>query len=183
MLGSQAAQSRAISIHVPREGHDLAPELDNGDTWISIHVPREGHDALAVRIKYGIVDFNPRAPRGARPYCVCAGTARNIFQSTCPARGTTSRVTGHILSPFISIHVPREGHDHRRQYQDGGTSTFQSTCPARGTTLLLRVLMPLRLSLFQSTCPARGTTRFPPLHCRQSNRFQSTCPARGTTHV
>ena len=35
---------------------------------------------------------------------------------------------------MISIHVPREGHDHHRQYQGGGTSTFQSTCPARGTT-------------------------------------------------
>ena len=59
---------RRISIHVPREGHDRALCACRPVRPISIHVPREGHDA----------------------YCVCAGTARTLFQSTCPARGTTN---------------------------------------------------------------------------------------------
>ena len=36
---------RQISIHVPREGHDLSDyDIVFGWTLISIHVPREGHD-------------------------------------------------------------------------------------------------------------------------------------------
>ena len=81
-----------ISIHVPREGHDVNTLFT--DEWysrISIHVPREGHDFLLTH-----------CIRGAR-----------IFQSTCPARGTTYVVeaTGHARGVV-----------------------FQSTCPARGTT-------------------------------------------------
>ena len=57
-----------------------------------------------------------------------------IFQSTCPARGTTE------FGEFIS-----------------GVMQFQSTCPARGTTNLLKAHF-LNVALFQSTCPARGTT-------------------------
>ena len=124
-----------ISIHVPREGHDnadfmlLAPD-DN----ISIHVPREGHDIILSKV---LPMFH-------------------VFQSTCPARGTTQYSPVLPGLYLISIHVPREGHD-------GGEATvtltideFQSTCPARGTTQITVVF--LRCSQFQSTCPARGTT-------------------------
>ena len=33
-----------ISIHVPREGHDVLRHGMGGRGDISIHVPREGHD-------------------------------------------------------------------------------------------------------------------------------------------
>ena len=57
-----------ISIHVPREGHDVAL-IQNLPTIIviSIHVPREGHDKRGRKPSSRLVDFNPRAPRGARP--------------------------------------------------------------------------------------------------------------------
>ena len=79
--------------------------------------------------------FNPRAPRGARPLiksamyansslfqstCPARGTTRqrvirsitDLFQSTCPARGTTlCNIFYTICTQCISIHVPREGHD------------------------------------------------------------------------
>ena len=35
---------------------------------------------------------------------------------------------------YISIHVPREGHDHIILAKIINISQFQSTCPARGTT-------------------------------------------------
>ena len=41
---------------------------------ISIHVPREGHDALNDEIRATAVNFNPRAPRGARPVVLGAVT-------------------------------------------------------------------------------------------------------------
>ena len=34
-----------------------------------------------------------------------------VFQSTCPARGTTANANNYDSAVLISIHVPREGHD------------------------------------------------------------------------
>ena len=56
---------------------------------ISIHVPREGHDNIEAD------------PDGVF----------YIFQSTCPARGTTKIMLNICPGFSISIHVPREGHD------------------------------------------------------------------------
>ena len=147
-----------ISIHVPREGHDRrCPAGRAGIGNISIHVPREGHDQDRCGNAGQTDHFNPRAPRGARPPLDNnIGGTDNIsihvpreghdyffskpidiyalFQSTCPARGTTaqrtrSSICGADFNPRaprgarpkdarsvlfddpISIHVPREGHD------------------------------------------------------------------------
>ena len=56
-----------ISIHVPREGHDCGKHGIFLPLSISIHVPREGHDIILSKV---------------RP-------TSHVFQSTCPARGTT----------------------------------------------------------------------------------------------
>ena len=76
----------------PRAPRGARPEynpIENYDRKISIHVPREGHDDEA---RYG-------------------EKARQRFQSTCPARGTTRGCILNAISQGISIHVPREGHD------------------------------------------------------------------------
>ena len=62
--------------------------------------------------------------------------APGIFQSTSPVRGTTGLFKQGITSVRISIHVPREGDDHRRLQGLDGTWQFQSTSPVRGTTIL-----------------------------------------------
>ena len=56
-------------------------------------------------------DFNPRAPCGARLVSVKFFVVPNIFQSTCPLRGTTLVVGHAIHAGIISIHVPLAGHD------------------------------------------------------------------------
>ena len=169
-----------ISIHVPREGHDVHRLNLHLIDVISIHVPREGHDCKSKRLIRRHLDFNPRAPRGARL----------IILNIQPSRVA------------ISIHVPREGHDcilyKNARYLVG----FQSTCPARGTTRsairlvqntnnfnpraprgarLVALGIMLLCRKFQSTCPARGTTSPPMPGRRDISEFQSTCPARGTT--
>ena len=58
-----------------------------------------------------------------------------IFLSTCPVRGTTSLLLASWLGLLISIHVPREGHDHQFITFSRGSSEFLSTCPVRGTTV------------------------------------------------
>ena len=55
--------------------------------------------------------FYPRAPGGAR---LCSASNRHsslIFLSTCPGRGTTRDALSAQPQLYISIHVPREGHD------------------------------------------------------------------------
>ena len=113
-----------ISIHVPREGHDVTNHRPPAFVVISIHVPREGHD-----FKEYMTDYSD-----------------DLFQSTCPARGTTtsameSLYTGSYFNPraprgarlaaahgtispqVISIHVPREGHDsHSRTFAAHGAA-------------------------------------------------------------
>ena len=134
--GTGGAPYERISIHVPREGHD--PDCDKfsvGGDKISIHVPREGHDATAAEAVGAMIYFNPRAPRGARPArqdlqiataaisihvpreghdltLMAILSSRLLFQSTCPARGTTAICKSFLAEAVrISIHVPREGHD------------------------------------------------------------------------
>ena len=102
----------AISIHVPREGHDDVYADVGHVLHISIHVPREGHDNSSSTPESSSLDFNPRAPRGAR-----RGVPESISQV-----------------PPISIHVPREGHDAPTTESPASENLFQSTCPARGTT-------------------------------------------------
>ena len=101
-----------ISIHVPREGHDGSCGGHLSTYYcISIHVPREGHDPFNAPRFRQFRYFNPRAPRGARQPSIAASAFAMAFQSTCPARGTTSADLRNAFEFFISIHVPREGHD------------------------------------------------------------------------
>ncbi len=47
MFTTNSPTFKDISIHVPREGHDLTIISGNGSLIrISIHVPREGHDFI-----------------------------------------------------------------------------------------------------------------------------------------
>ena len=101
-------------------------------------MPREGHDTNTLEIRRERRDFNPRAPRGARP------------EKNKSAHDETE----------ISIHVPREGHDNNCTDSIADSTGFQSTCPARGTTS--STLPNSIITRFQSTCPARGTTTLEP---------------------
>ena len=147
-----------ISIHVPREGHDLSPEtvLRVLDVFQST-CPARG-TTFYPRVHHGgSPDFNPRAPRGARPKTQERQQQSLLFQSTCPARGTTSTLIDSLaLVRAISIHVPREGHDSLQSGLSVDQSNFNPRAP-RGARLRGRELL-RQEHQFQSTCPARGTT-------------------------
>ena len=74
---------------MPREGHDATNAANSAAAAISIHVPREGHDLTLLLLPVMML----------------------VFQSTCPARGTTNQEADDQHKEQISIHVPREGHD------------------------------------------------------------------------
>ena len=126
-----------ISIHVPREGHDLRDKgVRNREQYISIHVPREGHDALSSAILSSLfIYFNPRAPRGARPWWWGFLPTSQAISIHVPREGHDIIVVCiKHWDEIISIHVPREGHDHLMSFNLFSSLLFQSTCPARGTT-------------------------------------------------
>ena len=98
---------------MPREGHDLVNVASLAkQPIISIHVPREGHDPTRLyrkNIRFGISIHVPR--EGHDSDTIYEFFTSRLFQSTCPARGTTRRWQRVLRTAIISIHVPREGHD------------------------------------------------------------------------
>ena len=67
LIKDEVNANNVISIHVPREGHDLLLRSRSSIArTISIHVPREGHDTGDKLAKLIHAHFNPRATRGAR---------------------------------------------------------------------------------------------------------------------
>ena len=149
-----------------------------------------------------LYNFNPRAPRGARPLCSLSSGASSIisihvpreghdndgrfvnvasftFQSTCPARGTTESKAGRTFITCISIHVPREGHDSETIYEFRTSRLFQSTCPARGTTFGSG--QHKKHPGISIHVPREGHDVYADTDSVYFVGFQSTCPARGTT--
>ena len=129
------------------------------------------------------MDFNPRAPCGARLYSHFNPNPCGKFQSTRPVRGATA--SGHSFCPVtlfqstrpvrgatifqwrycddqvISIHAPRAGRDLPVSIRSCGTSLFQSTRPVRGATYF--GTQRVAEDKFQSTRPVRGATMvYPP---------------------
>ena len=96
--------------------------------------PARGATNLTTVARSEKMDFNPRAPRGARPVVEYGKQYGFKFQSTRPARGATFRSTQIQMTTSISIHAPREGRDLRRSPDAEDVLRFQSTRPARGAT-------------------------------------------------
>ena len=97
---------------MPREGHDSPRKWLILRISISIHVPREGHDSKTSGNVVTIKLFQSTCP--ARGTTLGHGGQESQcdgFQSTCPARGTTIPANDPKQDDEISIHVPREGHD------------------------------------------------------------------------
>ena len=148
---------------------------------ISIHVPREGHDVTAPIAPKPTADFNPRAPRGARrrtlqivykeegisihvpreghdPCGEHADARQPQFQSTCPARGTTIHIDYLRKSlPYFNPRAPRGARLTIQPRVTGAVSYFNPRAP-RGARPNNTAPCYRGCILFQSTCPARGTT-------------------------
>ena len=124
---------------------------------ISIHAPHTGRDRHRVISRQRDMDFNPRAPYGARHVRNRVAPSLMLFQSTRPIRGATRSHQGGDAGTSISIHAPHTGRDllscgflfwlrtisiHAPHTgRDGGghkarppSEEFQSTRPIRGAT-------------------------------------------------
>ena len=156
MHGVGVCPCRAISIHSPlagRDGPTISPPPPLND--FNPLAPRGArpHD---VHLYSGARDFNPLAPRGARRAAAQATCIGGSFQSTRPSRGET--VGSHIVTPAqrISIHSPLAGRDGVRFSAGCPPSDFNPLAP-RGARPRIKVHSS-GITRFQSTRPSRGET-------------------------
>ena len=148
------------------------------------------------------LDFNPRAPCGARRSGGCSGTCGSSCISIhVPLAGHDVRSGTADRCTDISIHVPLAGHDPAGPARAAARQNFNPRAPCGARQRRMRELrreneisihVPLAghdewfkmsssfCSEFQSTCPLRGTTQIP-FSLIAIIVFQSTCPLRGTT--
>ena len=91
-----------ISIHAPLAGRDSAKILsDLAVGGISIHAPLAGRDALSPQMRrVPFLNFNPRAPCGARPRVRNTVFPKSEFQSTRPLRGATTPGRAAVGTPI-----------------------------------------------------------------------------------
>ncbi|MFR3482149.1 MAG: hypothetical protein ACLTXL_00755 [Clostridia bacterium] len=78
-----------ISIHVPRKRDDDGSGKEGEVIYISIHVPCKRDDLVESAMRCEILLFNPRPRKRDDPEAGCP-SGFSKFQSTSPARGTTS---------------------------------------------------------------------------------------------
>ena len=152
----------SISIHAPLAGRDYLPieEINSTQKFqstrplrgatvprprlygqrlhISIHAPLAGRDLRHSPTGSRIRHFNPRAPCGARLFCVGSTMPPYLFQSTRPLRGATVGVARLGDRLIISIHAPLAGRDCLCFLIRGFVRIFQSTRPLRGATMPTR---------------------------------------------
>ena len=79
------------------------------------------------------IDFNPRAPCGARRLMTTMKMKTRRFQSTRPMRGATSFTSFYLTSRSISIHAPHAGRDflHSRWFRRQPHFNPRAPCGAR----------------------------------------------------
>ena len=127
-----------ISIHAPHTGRDRCLAYNEGQcSEFQSTRPIRGATEDSIGDRKGILDFNPRAPYGARrvQYPITI-QQQDLFQSTRPIRGATPflcvvrlpRLYFNPRAPYgarlfkrlfvakvykISIHAPHTGRDHK----------------------------------------------------------------------
>ena len=85
-------QNRKFQSTCPLRGTTEEIKISCCGIRISIHVPLAGHDTKSGSDHGKFLNFNPRAPCGARYLVPIQHISHQIFQSTCPLRGTTKMV-------------------------------------------------------------------------------------------
>ena len=125
------------------------------------------------------MNFNPRSPRGERPFGKLHPLRQPGFQSTLPSRGATSAQK----LPFRGYRNfnPRSPRGERPGIQALSVFSpqFQSTLPSRGATVDLLGLG--GGALISIHAPLAGSDSALPFRAYALIIFQSTLPSRGAT--
>ena len=170
-----------ISIHAPHTGRDLFPGfkyLPEGQ--ISIHAPHTGRDAHRGLISPRCVNFNPRAPYGARRTRSWRTGFISAISIHAPHTGRDSDPQLAYKMSMISIHAPHTGRDDGHRQRRGQRIPFQSTRPIRGATdISSEDYKNLRAISIHAPHTGRDNRGLSPRKGKKI--FQSTRPIRGAT--
>ena len=149
-----------ISIHAPLAGRDLSP-ASRPDISIEFQSTRPLRGATFSLTPLGVfsLNFNPRAPCGARRISSQMNTTPAEFQSTRPLRGATLQGSATTVRVLISIHAPLAGRDLSKNHLRFKEVNFNPRAPC-GARLSRGPVLD-GTPLFQSTRPLRGATRQP----------------------
>ena len=107
----------------------LAPLLHGDKAAISIHAPRMGRDCQSASGTYGVSDFNPRAPYGARQQRDRAQPRARDISIHAPRMGRDALTLHFIENVKISIHAPRMGRDQYDNFTNFATFNFNPRAP------------------------------------------------------
>ena len=147
---------------------------------ISIHAPHTGRDQGIRLLLIDALNFNPRAPYGAR-HLIRTGV--RLLQAAISIHAPhTGRDLTRMLVVFrvrISIHAPHTGRDDGQHTRHCLFTKFQSTRPIRGATLVLDTYH-VSLDYFNPRAPY-GARQCTSLTLGRNVQFQSTRPIRGAT--
>ena len=89
-IGMVSCPDGGISTHAPLAGRDIASDgIDLKSRLISTHAPLAGRDRLECSTPISSMNFNPRAPCGARLLWIGSEIRFLSFQPTRPLRGAT----------------------------------------------------------------------------------------------
>ena len=150
--------------------------------YFNPRAPR-GARLLCQKLTVSVSHFNPRAPRGARRAENVGYWGRLWISIHVPREGHDDAVV-HLLAKLrrISIHVPREGHD-TALYKVAASTDFISIHVPREGHDLAHITYDLSQLSFQSTCPARGTTMIDALSMSPALHFNPRAPRGARLHV
>ena len=125
------------------------------------------------------MNFNPRAPCGARPLYPMPDLLKfRHFNPRAPCGARRGRLPGAGNLFYISIHAPRAGRDSGRRTMPPRRFRFQSTRPVRGATS--RAFSRSSRVNFNPRAPC-GARRRVAEEILSAESFQSTRPVRGAT--
>ena len=144
-------------------------------------LPTRGSDEKVAGGAKGLVNFNPRSPRGgATTIRPLKYPAQDYFNPRSPRGGATRAPVPRICAGLsISIHAPHEGERQGGRMKININIGFQSTLPTRGSDAKL----PASTSVcvyFNPRSPRGGATRILSSGIHASTKFQSTLPTRGS---
>ena len=146
---------------------------------ISIHAPHTGRDVLIFVLTGLDIDFNPRAPYGARQRLrKCTGSWQK-FQSTRPIRGATRCYDPVRQRRHISIHAPHTGRDAAFNVSQGQRRPISIHAPHTGRDI--RPSMAIFMPLYFNPRAPYGARHLCRIQVNLRPAFQSTRPIRGAT--
>ena len=140
----------------PLRGATAAAKRAAHERPISTHAPLAGRDAAPKQKALVLLDFNPRAPCGARPGWAVAGSGSSEISTHAPLAGRDYSPWSEDGEFEISTHAPLAGRDPLR-YDQLDVVDISTHAPLAGRDCMASSTPPRRAG-FQPTRPLRGAT-------------------------